>query len=88
MIGRETPDLPCTVVFEDYEWKALYVFVFKSRTAVPATTPSLREITRTIGRLGGHLGRKSDGEPGVLTMWRGLQRLPDIAEMWQVFEGR
>lgn len=87
MIGRETPDLPCTVVFEDYEWKALYVFVFKSRTAVPASTPTLREITRTIGRLGGHLGRKSDGEPGVLTMWRGLQRLPDIAEMWQVFEG-
>jgi hypothetical protein len=84
MIGRETPDLPCTVVFEDYEWKALYVFVFKSRTAAPAKTPTLREVTRTIGRLGGHLGRKGDGEPGVLTMWRGLQRLPDIAEMWQV----
>ena len=87
MIGRETPDLPCTVVFEDYEWKALWVFVFKSRTAPPATTPTLREVTRTIGRLGGHLGRKGDGEPGILTMWRGLQRLPDIAEMWQVFEG-
>jgi hypothetical protein len=88
MIGRETPDLPCTVVFEDYEWKALYVFVFKSRNAAPAKTPTLREVTRTIGRLGGHLGRKGDGEPGVLTMWRGLQRLPDIAEMWQVFEGQ
>jgi hypothetical protein len=88
MIGRDTPDLPCTVVFEDYEWKALYVFVFKSRDAVPETTPTLREVTRTIGRLGGHLGRKGDGEPGVLTMWRGLQRLPDIAEMWQVFEGQ
>lgn len=87
MKGRETPDLPCTVVFEDYEWKALYVFVFKSRNAAPATAPSLREVTRTIGRLGGHLGRKGDGEPGILTMWRGLQRLPDIAEMWQVFEG-
>lgn len=86
MAGRETPDLPCTVVFEDYEWKALWVFVAKSRSAVPATTPTLREATRMIGRLGGHLGRKHDGEPGILTMWRGLQRLPDIAEMWQVFE--
>lgn len=87
MAGRETPDLPCTVVFEDHEWKALWVFVAKSRNAVPATTPTLGEATRMIGRLGGHLGRKRDGEPGVLTMWRGLQRLPDIAEMWRVFEG-
>jgi hypothetical protein len=28
-----------------------------------------------------------EGEPGVLTMWRGLQRLLDIADMWQVLEG-
>ncbi|MBI4881637.1 MAG: hypothetical protein HY812_18550, partial [Planctomycetes bacterium] len=39
-----------------------------------------------LGRLGGHLGRKSDGEPGVVTMWRGLQRLPDITEMWTIWE--
>lgn len=88
MVGRETPHLPCTVVFEDYEWKALWVFVFKDPDAPPATTPTLRDVTRTIGRLGGHLGRKHDGDPGVLTMWRGLQRLPDIAAMWQVFESR
>ncbi len=88
MVGRETPDLPCTVVFEDYEWKALWVFVFKDPNAPPETTPTLREVTRMIGRLGGHLGRKRDGEPGILTMWRGLQRLPDIAEMWQVFDPR
>lgn len=88
MVGRDTPDLPCTVVFEDYEWKALYVFVNKDPDAVPDTTPTLREVTRTVGRLGGHLGRKGDGEPGILTMWRGLQRLPDIAEMWQVFDAR
>lgn len=88
MVGRETPDLPCTVVFEDYEWKALWVFVFKDPDAPPDTTPTLGEVTRTIGRLGGHLGRKRDGQPGILTMWRGLQRLPDIAEMWQVFDAR
>ncbi len=88
MLGRDTPELPCTVVFEECEWKALYVFVNKSPDAVPKDVPTLREVTRTLGRLGGHLGRKGDGEPGVLTMWRGLQRLPDISEMWLVFEGR
>ncbi len=86
MVGRDTPELPCTVVFEEYEWKALYVFVNKSRDAVPKEVPTLREVTRTLGRLGGHLGRKGDGEPGVLTMWRGLQRLPDISDMWMVYE--
>lgn len=86
MVGRATPDLPCSVVFEEYEWKALYVFVNKSPDAIPQEVPTLREVTRLIGRLGGHLGRKSDGEPGTLTLWRGLQRLPDIAEMWQIYE--
>ncbi len=26
---------------------------------------------RLLGKLGGHLGRKCDGEPGVLVLWRG-----------------
>ena len=52
MAGRDTPDLPCTVVFDDYEWKALWVFVFKDADAAPAIAPTLREVTRTIGRLG------------------------------------
>ena len=32
--------------------------------------------------LGGFLGRKCDGEPGVKTLWRGMQRLKDIAWTW------
>lgn len=87
MIGRETPDLPCTVIFEDYEWKALWTYAHKSKAAVPRSTPTLREATRMIGRLGGHLGRKRDGEPGVLNMWRGLQKLVIAAEMWRALEG-
>nr|MCH9826177.1 hypothetical protein [Gammaproteobacteria bacterium] len=27
---------------------------------------------------GGFLGRKSDGEPGVKTLWLGLQRVADF----------
>jgi hypothetical protein len=86
MVGRETPNLPCSVVFEDYEWKALWVFVHKSRDAVPKEPPTLQEVSLLIGRLGGHLARKRDGPPGPMTMWRGLQRLPDISEMWQIYE--
>ena len=37
--------------------------------------PTLRDAVRRIARLGGFLGRKGDGEPGVKTLWRGLRRL-------------
>lgn len=36
-------------------------------------------MIRMIAALGGFLGRKSDGEPGTETLWRGLQRMDDIA---------
>jgi hypothetical protein len=36
---------------------------------------------RMLGKLGGHLGRKGDGEPGVLILWRGWMRLYESVEM-------
>jgi len=44
-------------------------------------SPTLREIVRMLGKLGGHLGRKGDGEPGVLILWRGWMRLYESVEM-------
>lgn len=84
-LGRETPEVPCTVYFEEHEWKALMVYV--TRKPLPASPPSLREAMRMTAQLGGFLGRKGDGEPGTETLWRGLQRLDDIAEMYLVMQG-
>ena len=83
-LGREHPDVPCTVYFSDTEWKALLTFVNRN-PHVPAEPPSLREATRMVASLGGFLGRKGDGEPGTQTLWLGLQRLDDIAAMYEVF---
>jgi hypothetical protein len=41
--------------------------------------PDARDYWREIAKLGGFLGRKSDGEPGWQTIWRGWNRLLDIA---------
>jgi len=84
LLGRETPEVPCTVYFEEAEWKALVAYVTQDPTP-PEAPPTLREAVRMVGKIGGFLGRKSDGEPGTTTMWRGLQRLDDIAVMWKVF---
>jgi hypothetical protein len=85
-LGRETPDVPCTVYFEEIEWQALVGFIRKDPIP-PAKPPSLREAMRLAASLGGFLGRKGDGEPGTQTLWLGLQRLDDIAEAWKVFSG-
>jgi hypothetical protein len=39
-----------------------------------------------MARLGGFLGRKGDGSPGVKVLWRGLTRLHDLVEGWQLFQ--
>jgi hypothetical protein len=45
---------------------------------LPSTPPTLREAVRLTAMLGGFLGRKGDGEPGVKNLGRGLMRLQDI----------
>ncbi len=85
-LGREVPEVPCTVYFEEAQWQALVVFV--KREAPPAQPPTLREAVRMVAEgLGGFLGRKSDGEPGAQCLWRGLQRLDDITQMWCAVQG-
>ena len=82
-LGREAPDVPCTVFFEEAEWKALVAYL-KDDPIPPAQPPSLREAIRMVASLGGFLGRKCDGEPGTKSLWLGLQRLDDLAGMWIV----
>ena len=76
MLGRECPALPANVVFEEKEWKIIYVSVNKKKP--PQKTPTLWEVIKMIASLGGYLNRKKDGPPGPKTIWIGLRRLADI----------
>ncbi len=82
-LGRETPDVPCTVFFEESEWKALVAYISKSPIP-PPKPPPLGQAMRMVASLGGFLGRKGDGHPGTQTLWLGLQRLDDMAAMWAI----
>lgn len=71
--SRETPDAPCTEFLEEDEWRLLHAVVHNEPP--PQTPPSLRTAVHMIAKLGGFLGRKRDGDPGMITLWRGLIRL-------------
>ena len=83
MLGRETPELPCTVFFKDIEWKALCCYVNKTPIP-PEKPPSIGKAVFMVGGIGGHLGRKGDGFPGTQTLWRGLVKLYAATEMYAI----
>lgn len=83
MLGRESPETPCTVFLKDVEWKALCCYVNKT-AVVPQKPPSIRQAVFMIAGIGGHLGRKGDGFPGTQTVWRGLVKLYGATEMYAI----
>ena len=80
-LARYHPETPADTVLATHEWQALYCTIHK--TPRPSVSPpSLNTCVRWIAQLGGFLGRKGDGYPGVKTIWQGLRRLHDIAQTW------
>jgi len=74
-LARREPTAPCTEVLSEDEWQALYAHATGASATSATAVPSIEQATRWIGRLGGHLGRKRDGLPGVRTLWRGWRDL-------------
>ena len=81
LINRVHPETSSTQILEDHEWQALCCHITKTRQP-PQKPPSAREAVRMIAKLGGFLGRKNDGEPGMTYIWRGWEKLALIAEFW------
>lgn len=75
-LGRTCPEMDCETVFDREEWQAAYIV---ARKPIPPVPPTLNTVIRLIASFGGFLGRKGDGEPGVKTIWSGLQRVMDFA---------
>ena len=73
LLGREVPDLPPEVLFTDIELEVLNAYVTTRRDLKPPKR--LGDAVRLVGRLGGHLGRKSDAPPGHQVLWIGYSEL-------------
>lgn len=74
----------CNEIFEEEEWKVLHCYINKTKE-LPSEIPSLKEVKMYIAKLGGFLGRKGDGGPGITIMWRGLTKLATLVEAWKLF---
>lgn len=83
LLSRAMPDAPCTALLEPEEWQALSCAIHMTATP-PATPPTLRQAVHWIGRLGGFLARRGDGEPGVTVLWKGFQHLTDLTCMYRI----
>jgi hypothetical protein len=81
--ARSHPTESIEGILPAHYWIALYCHIHQT-TILPQEPPSLADCVRWIARLGGFLGRKNDGEPGVKTLWLGLQRVHDMASIWQL----
>lgn len=81
-LSRVDPDAPCTQAMNEDEWQVLYRIANKTRT-LPAQPPTLQEAVLALAKLGGFLGRTSDGAPGVKVLWRGLQAFRNVFDTYR-----
>ncbi|WP_436231378.1 IS4 family transposase, partial [Caballeronia sp. LjRoot29] len=80
-VGRTCPELDASLFFAADEIHGAHVLCKKAR---PKKPPTLNQMIRMVGSLGGFLGRKSDGEPGAKTLWIGMQRVMDAVITIQI----
>lgn len=78
--GRINPDGPPEESgLDELELKVLSKYLKRELKSVKC-------VVLAIGSLGGHLNRRSDGMPGVLTLWLGMSRFLTIMEGVRIIE--
>jgi len=84
LLGREVPDLPCEVFFDEWEVKVLTV-VAQRYQKDPLDKPlTLAHAITTVARLGGYMARPSDPPPGAKVLWRGFIRLDGMVDGYRL----
>lgn len=91
-ISRHSPDISCENILMESEWKSAWWLLHRKRikegkmkrSDMPSKPPTLKEAIRWIAGNGGFKGRKSDGEPGLISIWRGWNRVLVGAEMFEL----
>ena len=92
-LNRTDHELTCESFLTEDEWKTLWLKKHRRqiksgemKANPPEKPPSTYEAIRWIAMQGGFLGRKNDGEPGQITIWRGWLELMAAVEIYEVMK--
>ncbi|MGH7429505.1 MAG: IS4 family transposase, partial [Candidatus Methylomirabilaceae bacterium] len=78
LLGREVPNLPCEVFFD--EWEVRVLTARAAKRGKPVESPlTLAGAIALVAREGGYLARRNDPPPGPKCIWKGLMHLYDLA---------
>ena len=73
-LGKAAPEAPAAVTgLHPLELEIL-------SQAVGRTLTTVASVLLALGRLGGHMNRRSDGMPGWITLWRGMNTLRQMVK--------
>jgi hypothetical protein len=84
-IARVSPGLPCTILFDEDEWKLLYCVANRTKE-VPEKPYTIAEAAGHIGNPGGPRRAPSDGQPGLKTVWLGLRKFYTLFDYREMFD--
>lgn len=77
-------DQSCEIILQENEWKALSCKM-NGKPKPAKKPPTVSEAMRAIAKLGGFMGRASDGKPGFISIWRGWTKLFELSEYYLLF---
>lgn len=80
-VARSDPDRPARRVVPSL-WLAMLKATRKNLRRVHDLT--VGQFYREVAKLGGFLGRKSDGQPGWITIWRGWEKLNTLVRAAEI----
>ena len=86
MISRRHPEKEAASVLTEKECKTIYLMAKKKKPPKNVSGIGINEMVRMLAKIGGFLGRKGDGEPGIKNIWRGYRKLMDYIEAIDAFE--
>jgi hypothetical protein len=84
LLGREVPDLPCEVFFDEWEVKVLEALEAEKGKRGKKPPFTLGQAIILVAKQGGYLGRPSDPPPGAECIWKGIIRLYDRSEGYRL----
>jgi len=99
LLGRDVPELPCDVLFDEWEVRVLEALrqqreqarnqskrTKKTKKSEAKQKPPilLGEAILDVAKLGGYLARPSDPPPGAECIWTGLVRLCMMADGYRL----